>query len=46
MRHIDWDNIPEASGSYNNPVPGGYVVAIREVDDNEKKEVPVKNILI
>lgn len=35
----DWENVNEASeGSFNNPVPGGYVVSITRVEDVPEKE--------
>lgn len=40
MRHIDdWDRIEERQdGDFKNPPPGGYIVCIVGVEDDEKKE--------
>jgi len=38
MRHIaDWSSIPDST-EYNNPAPGGYIVQIVNVKDDESKE--------
>lgn len=37
MIHIDWSKVQE-SGSFDRPVPGGYVAMICGVNDREEKE--------
>ena len=37
-RPTTWDSIKEAGGDFPRLVPGGYVIAIKKVNDNEKDQ--------
>ena len=38
MRNVDWDAVQENDGTFDNPVPGGYVAKICRVEDVEDRE--------
>lgn len=38
MRQIDWDNVQEATGTFDRPPVGGYVLTIVEAKEDETKE--------
>lgn len=38
MRLIDWDNVQEATGTFDRPPVGGYVLTIVEAKEDETKE--------
>jgi len=38
MIDVNWDEIEERTGDYNNPVPGGYIGKILDVSDDEEKQ--------